>query len=78
MLAAVTPPGVNLRLVSETAEDLWPKVLEDFAAGRLQSIYRMHGRPLIGSRPAPRYDLMDNSRLGVWRPVPATPTGFRR
>ena len=137
MLGAVTPPGVNLRLVSETVEDIpfeerwdlvgltgmgsgivrawqiadefrsrgvtvvlggiaaslgkpewslehadtlvigeaeeiWPQVIQDFEAGRLQQIYRMQRRPPIESLPVPRYDLMDSSRLGVWRPVQAT------
>src|SRR3990172_5195445 len=134
MLAAVTPPGINLRLVFETveeipfeerwdlvgltgmgsgivrawqiadefrsrgvtvvlggiaaslgkpewslehadtlvigeAEEIWPQVIQDFEAGRLQQIYRMQRRPPIESLPVPRYDLMDSSRLGVWRPV---------
>ena len=126
MLAAVTPPDVSLRLLSETAEDIpfdepcdlvgltgmgsgivrawqiadefrrrgvtvvlggmaaslgkpewslehvdalvlgeaeetWPQVLGDFAAGRLQPIYRMTKRPPIDALPVPRYDLMNRA-----------------
>lgn len=54
------------------AEELWPVVLEDHAAGRLQPIYRMRDPPPIGQLPLPRYDLMDRSKIGWWRPVQAT------
>jgi len=137
MLAAVTPPGIELRLVNETAEDVpfdehwdlvgltgmgsglvrawqigdefrqrgtavviggiaaslappewslqhadavvvgeaeetWPQVLADFATGRLQPVYRMHRAPPIDALPLPRYDLLNPSRIGRWRPVQAT------
>lgn len=54
------------------AEETWPRIIEDFEAGRLQQVYRMPRRPPIESLPLPRYDLMDASKLGRWRPVQAT------
>ena len=54
------------------AEEVWPRVLTDAAAGRLQPIYRMEWPPPIATLPLPRYDLMNRARLGVWRPVQAT------
>ncbi len=59
-------------LVIGEAEDVWPKLLEDFMGNRLQKIYRMEKRPAIDALPLPRYDLMNASKLGVWRPVQAT------
>ena len=54
------------------AEELWPRVIGDFEAGRLRPIYRMSQRPPIEDLPLPRYDLMNKSRLGFCRPVQAT------
>jgi radical SAM superfamily enzyme YgiQ (UPF0313 family) len=54
------------------AEELWPRVLADHAAGRLQPVYRMERRPDIHELPEPRYDLLNRRKLGVWRPVQAT------
>jgi radical SAM superfamily enzyme YgiQ (UPF0313 family) len=59
-------------LVIGEAEEIWPQVLDDFAGGRLNKIYRMERRPPIESLPVPRYDVMPRSRLGLWRPVQAT------
>lgn len=59
-------------LVIGEAEELWPQVIGDFEAGRLQPIYHMARRPPIDQLPVPRYDLMNKSRLGFWRPVQAT------
>jgi len=53
------------------AEELWPRVVRDAAAGRLEPVYRMERRPPIENLPLPRYDLMNRSRLGLWRPVQA-------
>ena len=53
-------------------EELWPQIVEDFEAGRLQSVYRMSRRPPIEDLPLPRYDLLAKSRIGFWRPVQAT------
>lgn len=59
-------------LVTGEAEATWPQLLQDFAAGRLQQIYRMDNRPAIDTLPMPRYDLMNSRKLGLWRPVQAT------
>lgn len=59
-------------LVQGEAEEIWPRVLDDAAAGRLQRIYRMEQPPPIDRLPLPRYDALDASRLGRWRPVQAT------
>jgi radical SAM superfamily enzyme YgiQ (UPF0313 family) len=54
------------------AEEVWPTVLQDAAAGRLQPIYRMPREPPIDQLPLPRYDLLKPSVYGAWRPVQAT------
>lgn len=59
-------------MVTGEAEEIWPVVLKDFAAGRMQREYKMETRPDIKTLPLPRYDMMDPSILGVWRPVQAT------
>jgi radical SAM superfamily enzyme YgiQ (UPF0313 family) len=59
-------------LVIGEAEELWPQVISDFESGRLQPIYRMVRRPPIDQLPVPRYELMNKSKLGFWRPVQAT------
>ena len=59
-------------MVTGEAEELWPRVLKDFAAGRMQKEYVMETRPDIKTLPLPRYDMMDKNILGVWRPVQAT------
>ena len=59
-------------LVIGEAEDIWPRVLRDFDSGRLQRIYQAQSPPDIESLPAPRYELLNKSRVGFWRPVQAT------
>jgi radical SAM superfamily enzyme YgiQ (UPF0313 family) len=59
-------------LVLGEAEEVWPQVLRDFAGGRMQRIYQAAQPPPIDRLPTPRYDLMDASRMGEWRPVQAT------
>lgn len=54
------------------AEETWPLVVRDFQGGCLQPVYRMARRPPIDELPVPRYDVLDASRLGLWRPVQAT------
>ena len=39
-------------------ENLWPQVLQDFEAGRLQKVYRVGEQPDIENLPAPRRDLL--------------------
>ena len=50
-------------IVMGMAEETWPQLLQDFAAGRMQKIYRqppVEGQFLPGI-PTPRYDLQRNS-----------------
>jgi radical SAM superfamily enzyme YgiQ (UPF0313 family) len=39
------------------AEGVWPQVIEDFKAGRLQKVYRQHERPSLIGMQVPRRDL---------------------
>ena len=64
-------PHADAVVVGE-AEETWPQLLADFAAGRMQPVYRMQREPPIDTLPEPRYDLLDRSRVGWWRPVQAT------
>jgi radical SAM superfamily enzyme YgiQ (UPF0313 family) len=41
-------------------EELWPRLLEDFSAGRMQKFYQVDKRPEITNLPAPRRDLLTN------------------
>lgn len=59
-------------LVLGEAEDLWPRILADAGAHRLQRIYRADAPPAIDRLPVPRYDLFPRHKLGFWRPVQAT------
>jgi radical SAM superfamily enzyme YgiQ (UPF0313 family) len=59
-------------VVCGEAEEIWPRVVADAAANRLQPVYRMAHPPPIDALPVPRYDLMNRWRLGLWRPVQAT------
>lgn len=59
-------------LVLGEAEEIWPQVVADAAAGRLKNLYKAERRPPIESLPLPRYDLMPRHKLGLWRPVQAT------
>jgi radical SAM superfamily enzyme YgiQ (UPF0313 family) len=74
--ASLAPPEWTLAhadaIVIGEAEEVWPQVVADFEAGRLASIYRAERVPPIDTLPEPRYDLLDASRLGWWRPVQAT------
>jgi len=54
------------------ADEIWPRVIEDFATGRLHPIYRVETSPDLSRLPVPRYDLMNRWRMGIWRPVQAT------
>lgn len=54
------------------ADELWPQVLADYAAGRLRPLYQPERIPPLDDLPCPRYDLLDRRRLGFWLPVQAT------
>ncbi len=45
-------------------ETIWPLMLDDFANGRLQKLYRAPILQDLDSLPMPRYDLLDLSRYG--------------
>ncbi len=74
--ASLARPELSLAhadsLVRGEAEETWPRVLEDAAAGRLRPVYEMPRRPPVESLPLPRYELLDRRQLGPWRPVQAT------
>lgn len=59
-------------LVIGEADELWPRLLDDFRAGRIRRIYRMETPPPIDALATPRYELMNRRTLGRWRPVQAT------
>ena len=40
------------------AEETWPQLLHDFAAGRMKPFYRQHEHPSLAGRPFPRRDLL--------------------
>ncbi|MFV1976621.1 MAG: radical SAM protein [Candidatus Scalindua sp.] len=51
------------------AEDIWPEVIEDFRAGRMQRKYRSKTVPDITMLPRPRRDLFNVRSYFVRRPV---------
>ncbi len=54
------------------AEGVWPRIVEDARAGRLERIYRSAGRPgLGGMKPLPRH-LLPRRRYGTLQAVQAT------
>lgn len=59
-------------LVIGEAEDIWKEVIADFKAGRMKRVYRMENAPDVAQLPLPRYDMMNQKKLGIWRPVQAT------
>jgi radical SAM superfamily enzyme YgiQ (UPF0313 family) len=48
-------------------EQIFPQMLEDAAAGRLQKCYRAEPLPQLSDLPQPRYDLLDMRRFGPFR-----------
>lgn len=53
------------------AEDCWPRLLRDFAAGRLRPRYRMSGRPTLDGLPVARRDLLRRRRYATVNAVEA-------
>lgn len=45
-------------VVAGEGEDLWPQLLKDYEAGRLQKVYRITEQPDIENLPVPRRDLL--------------------
>jgi radical SAM superfamily enzyme YgiQ (UPF0313 family) len=50
------------------AEDVFPRMLEDAAAGRLKRFYRRDSPAPLGGMPAPRWDLLDPSKYVFYKP----------
>ncbi|MGE5142857.1 MAG: B12-binding domain-containing radical SAM protein [Acidobacteriota bacterium] len=50
------------------AEGVFPRMLQDAAAGRLQRFYRRDTPALLGNMPTPRWDLLDPSKYVFYRP----------
>jgi radical SAM superfamily enzyme YgiQ (UPF0313 family) len=50
-------------IVIGEAEDIWQNCLEDFENERLQSTYKADNKPSFYSNPAPRWDLVDTSKI---------------
>ena len=50
------------------AEEVFPAMLEDAAAGRLRTIYRAERPALLAGLPAPRWDLLDPRKYVFYRP----------
>ena len=40
------------------AEEIWPRILEDFRLGKMEGVYRAQRHPDLGNLPAPRFDLL--------------------
>lgn len=74
--ASLADPELILKhcdsIVIGEAEDIWPLVIKDLQNNELKRIYKMEQRPSINNLPEPRYDLMSDMRIGLWRPVQAT------
>ncbi|HEX9251862.1 MAG TPA: radical SAM protein [Ignavibacteriaceae bacterium] len=74
--ASLADPELILKhcdaLVIGEAEELWALVIEDLQRGTLKRIYKSDHRPDIENLPVPRYDLIRNLKIGLWRPVQAT------
>ncbi|HEX3553930.1 MAG TPA: cobalamin-dependent protein, partial [Thermoanaerobaculia bacterium] len=51
-------PGADHYLLDEV-EEIFPRFLADWEAGRAARIYRPEGKPAITSTPIPRFDLLD-------------------
>jgi radical SAM superfamily enzyme YgiQ (UPF0313 family) len=50
------------------AEGVFPRMLEDAAAGRLEKFYRSEAAAPLGGMPAPRWDLLDPRKYVFYRP----------
>ncbi len=54
------------------AEGIWPNLLEDFKANRLQRIYQQHERPSMLNLPIPRRDLFVKGAYFIRNTISAT------
>jgi radical SAM superfamily enzyme YgiQ (UPF0313 family) len=48
------------------AEEVWPRVLEDFRRKRARGIYRAGAFPSLSGLSSPRYDLLNKDRFRLW------------
>jgi radical SAM superfamily enzyme YgiQ (UPF0313 family) len=73
---SIIEPELSLKyvdsLVIGEAEDIWPKLIEDFQKGELKKIYRMDSPPQISNIPFPRTDLINTRKINFMRTVQAT------
>jgi radical SAM superfamily enzyme YgiQ (UPF0313 family) len=49
------------------AEEIWPRVLEDFKKGKMKGIYRSPQFPSLKGLPLPRYDLLKKDRYRLFK-----------
>jgi len=68
LIPAMTITGCDAVVVGD-AEVAWPRLLADYAAGRLQQFYEDKLTTL--STPLPRYEMVTNKRIGDFLPVQA-------
>ncbi len=54
------------------AEGIWPKLIEDFKANKLQKVYRQYERPSLVSLPIPRRDLFAEGAYFVRNTISTT------
>jgi len=54
------------------AESIWPNLIEDFKANKLQKLYRQHERPSLVGLPIPRRDLFTKGAYYVANTVSTT------
>ncbi len=59
-------------IVIGEAEGIWPQVIEDFKANRLQRVYQQHERPSLIGLPFPRRDLFAEDAYYVKHTLSAT------
>jgi len=52
-------------IVMGEAENVWPRLLEDFKNNRLEKIYRSEDKPNLAEVPKARYDLLNHERYLV-------------
>ncbi len=59
-------------IVIGEAEGIWPRVIEDFKAGRLQRVYKQLKRPSLVGLPLPRRDLFEKGAYFIPNTVSTT------
>jgi radical SAM superfamily enzyme YgiQ (UPF0313 family) len=59
-------------LVKGEADEIWPRLLQDYLKGELKPVYKMETVPDITKFPIPAYNKLNLKYYGFWRPVQAT------